>query len=133
MVFTDKVVRSLHPKATRYEVREDGRPGFGLRVAPTGRKTWVFVYRFDGKPKRMQFDTYPATGLADAHLEHAFAVKELEKNVDAGATKRARKPAPTVSCLVHADPGEGGERMALPVPDRRRADGSPMDAAGAGP
>lgn len=104
MIFTDKVVKALKPKTSRYEVWEDGRPGFGLRVAPTGRKTWVFVYRFDGAPRRMQFGAYPAKGLADAHLEHAAAAAELEKGIDPGAkkqtAKQARKLAPTIEDLV---------------------------------
>jgi len=32
---------------------EDGRTGFGVRVAPSGKKSWVFMYRFAGKPRRM--------------------------------------------------------------------------------
>lgn len=48
MPFTDKQVAAFKPKATRYEIKEPGRTGLGLRVTPKGGKTWTFVYRFEG-------------------------------------------------------------------------------------
>ena len=59
MKFTDAKVRNLKPKSERYEVWEDGRTGLGVRVSPSGRKTWVYMYRFDGLARRMTFGVYP--------------------------------------------------------------------------
>ncbi len=68
MKLTDKGIAALKAKPERYEVWEDGRTGLGVRVSPKGRKSWVYIYRFDGKARRMGFSTYPAVGLANARV-----------------------------------------------------------------
>ena len=61
--FTDKFIAALRPKDERYERWEGG--GFGIRVSPRG-KAWVWVYRYEGRPRRMTLGSYPAMGLSDA-------------------------------------------------------------------
>ncbi len=104
MRFTDKGIAALKPKAERYEAWEDGRTGFGVRVSPAGRKSWVFMYRFEGTPRRMTFGTYPQRGLADARVDLAIAKQRLQAGVDPGAeltTKRtADREAPSVNELI---------------------------------
>jgi integrase len=100
--FTDKSVAALASKAARYEVWEDH--GFGIRVSPSGTKTWVWVYHFDGRPRRMTFGTYPPMGLADAHLRLAEARKSLQQGTDPGAhvveARKAERIAETVGELA---------------------------------
>ena len=104
MRFTDKGIAALKPKAERYEAWEDGRTGFGVRVSPAGRKSWVFMYRFEGTPRRMTFGTYPQRGLADARVDLAIAKQKLKAGTDPGAELTAKRKsdreAPTVSDLV---------------------------------
>lgn len=88
---TDARIRSLKPRKSRYEVW-DGR-GFGVRVAKSGRKSFVFVYRFNGRPRRMTLGHYPAMNLADANQAVANAKKLLDQNTDPGETAIARKRA----------------------------------------
>lgn len=98
---TDARIRSLSAKAKRYEVW-DGR-GFGVRVALSGRKTFVFLYRFDGRPRRLSFGTYPQTSLADATEKLAKAQKLLDQGIDPGAValseRRAERDSPTFKDL----------------------------------
>ncbi len=47
---------------------EDGRTGLGCRISPKGRKSWVYMYRFGGKARRMGLGTYPVIGLAKARV-----------------------------------------------------------------
>lgn len=49
MRFTDRGVKALKPRDIRYEVFEDGRQDLVLRISPRGGKSWVFVYRRNGK------------------------------------------------------------------------------------
>ena len=87
MKFTNRSIQSLKPKPERYEVWEDNGKGFGMRISPTGRKSWLFMYRFDGRARRMTLGTYPKTSLADANEAHATARKQLGKGIDPGKDK----------------------------------------------
>ena len=100
---TDTRIKALRPRKSRYEVW-DGR-GFGVRVAPSGRKSFVFVYHFNGRPRRMTLGTYPALSLADANHALAWARKQLEKGIDPGelvvTERRAEREAETFKELVN--------------------------------
>ena len=104
MPFTDKQIAALKPKAQRYEKKEPGRIGLGIRVTPRGVKTWTFVYRCKGAQKRMVFGTYPKMGVADAHAALADARGKLRDGLDPGAIlaeeRQAEKEAETVAQLV---------------------------------
>ena len=104
MRFTDRGIAALKPKAERYEVWEDGRSGFGVRVAPSGRKSWIFMYRFEGRPRRMTLSTIPKVGLANARVAFANAKCRLALGEDPGAIanaeKKAERDASTVKQLI---------------------------------
>ena len=104
MRFTDRGIATLKPKAARYEVWEVGRTGFGVRVAPSGRRSWVFMYRFNGKARRMTLGSYPSVGLADARVMLAEAKRKLASGVDPGfeavQAHQAERRAETVEDLI---------------------------------
>jgi integrase len=93
MRLTDRGIAALKAKAKRHEVWEGGRTGLGVRVSTVGRKSWVYMYRFNGTPRRMTLGTYPAVSLADARVKHAKAKADLEKGIDPGDEKLKRKTA----------------------------------------
>jgi len=104
MKFTNASIKALKTKSERYEVWEKNGKGFGIRVSTAGRKSWIYMYRFDGNPRRMTLGVYPAMTLAEAHTKHATARETLEKGDDPGsaltqANKDNRK-TPTVAQLV---------------------------------
>ena len=102
MKFTDKKIKNLKPGAQRYEEWEGN--GFGVRVTPKGAKSFVYLYRFEGKPRRLTLGTYPKMSLADAHKAHSDAVKKLEQGIDPGAEtvaeRQEERKAPTVATLA---------------------------------
>jgi integrase len=104
MKFTDKGLQALQPQKARYEVWEEGRTGLGLRISPKGRKSWVWMYRYNGKARRVSFGTYPQVGLADVHVRLASAKKQLSGGVDPGAsmavTRQEERDAESVSELA---------------------------------
>jgi integrase len=104
MKFTDRTIAGLKPRSERYEVWETGRKGLGVRVSTEARKTFIYMYRFQGKARRMSLGVYPQMSLADAHLRHAEAQKVLEQGIDPGAVSHAAKEearrAPTVAVLA---------------------------------
>lgn len=104
MRFTDRSIAALKAKADRYEVWEPNRTGLGVRVSPAGRRTFIYMYRFQGRPRRMTLGTYPAMGLGTARVKHAQAKAALEKGADPGAAhveqRRAARQAETVKDLA---------------------------------
>ena len=104
MKLTNRTIKALKPKPVRYEIWADGHAGFGMRVSPAGRKSWMFMYRFEGKSRRMTLGAYPAVGLASAHVKHAQAKELLEKGDDPGSLhvekRRAERQAETVQNLA---------------------------------
>ena len=104
MPFTDRQIAALKPKPARYEKMEPGRTGLGMRVTPSGGKTWAYRYRFDGEQRRMVFGTYPKMGVAKAHVALADARQKLRAGIDPGAVvaeeRKAERTAETMADLV---------------------------------
>ena len=108
MRMTDVGIRKLQPKAQRYEEWEDGRTGFGVRVAPSGHKTFAYMYWLDNKARRMTLGVYGQgpgqLTLAAAHVKHAEAKKAVSEGRDpaakAVAERKAIREAETVGDLI---------------------------------
>jgi integrase len=102
MALTDLQVRKFKAQKRRFEVLDQA--GLYVRVAPSGRKTWIFRYFFEGVPRRMQLGVFPGTTLAEAREKHGAALVEVQRGIDPGAKLQAekakRKAAPTVKDLL---------------------------------
>ncbi len=102
MALTDLQARRISPQKKRFEIL-DGN-GLYLRVMPTGKKSWVFRYYFEGTPRRMTLGSYPALTLAEAREKHSQATQSVSKGIDPGEVaaqeKAKRKAAPTFSDLL---------------------------------
>lgn len=102
MKLTDMLLRNMKPQAQRYLVWADH--GLGVRVSPKGRKSFVYMYRHEGKARFLTLGDYPRMTLADAHRAHAEAMKKLEQGIDPGAVtvaeRKENREAPTVADLA---------------------------------
>lgn len=83
-LFTDQYIKSLKPEDKMYQVRESR--GFAIRVLPSGRKTWYFVYQLEKRRRQLNLGTYPHTTLKDAHEAYRVAYDLLQKGVDPQAS-----------------------------------------------
>ena len=50
---TKRTVDAIEPQATEFFIWDESIPGFGLRVMPSGRKSFVVQYRAGRRPRRM--------------------------------------------------------------------------------
>ncbi len=101
-MLTDAQIKSLRPSKKRFIKFEDS--GLGVRVFPSGKKSFVIMYRFNDKQRMMTLGTYPALTLTKARTKAAKAKETLDEGKDPGAeqiaVKAAHKAAPTVADLV---------------------------------
>ena len=61
MKFTDRYVKKIKPRETRFEVLEG--EGLTLLVTPTGVKSFYYVYKLAGRNKRLHLGTRSAGSL----------------------------------------------------------------------
>jgi len=103
---TDRSIEALRPKPARYEVWDDARKGFGVRVTPRGVKSFVWLYHLGGRSRRLTFGTYPRLSLADAGVKLADAKKLLSEGIDPGSKmvseREAERSAELIEDLVAA-------------------------------
>lgn len=107
MKLTDKNLKNLKPGDSRHIVWEENDFGLGtlgVRVSTKGRRTWIFMYRFEGKPRMYTLGVYPQMSVADAHSAHGNAQQTLERGEDPARAvleeRAAVRTAPTVKDVV---------------------------------
>lgn len=89
MALTELLIQKIGAKNLRFEV-SDGN-GLFLRVTPTGIKTWVFRYRFDGVLKRLTLGKYPVVGLTEARKQREIAIQQIANGIDPFVLKKQEK------------------------------------------
>ncbi len=85
--FSDRYLAALKPKNSRYDEHE-GR-GFYLRVQPTGKKAFYYIYRDKGKLKPIKIGDYPAMKLKDARKRHQEMIEMRERGLDPATEVKA--------------------------------------------
>jgi integrase len=61
MALTDTGIKALKPRDSRYLVT-DGR-GLCLEILPSGKLSWLYRYRLNGRPEKMMVGRYPEMSL----------------------------------------------------------------------
>ena len=81
----DMIVRNLEPEESEYTSREKG--GFGVRVYPTGRKTFFYMYRIDGQRRFLNLGEYFQPKKKGEAKGDRVTIKEARESYD---SERAR-------------------------------------------
>jgi len=115
---TKRAVDAARPKATRYIIWDDDLTGFGLRVEPGGRKTFVARYRKGGgRSGPIQQETIGRFGTLTPDEARARARKTLGAAAaggdPVGAKKAARQKGVTVAevCDWYLEEAESGRLL----------------------
>ncbi|HTY20968.1 MAG TPA: tyrosine-type recombinase/integrase [Geobacteraceae bacterium] len=109
MRFTDRFIMNLKPEGKIVDIREG--EGFGIRILPSGIKTFFFIYRIDGKRRFLNlghYDPNAASGergtLAFFRKEYTAAKKKVLDGVDPlgeqVVRELERKRTPTVAKFI---------------------------------
>src|SRR5262245_5097765 len=87
---TDKGVERIKPPAAgQIDVFDEGYPGLGLRVSYGGRKAWFYVYRHQGKQKRLNLGAFPKVTLGEARDGWRDAREAVKAGKDPAAMSAA--------------------------------------------
>ncbi len=84
-----------------YTLWDDRIPGFGLRIHPTGRKTFIVKYRtLDGRQRKITLGRYGALTVEEARREAQKVAGAVAKGEDPARVKQERREAPTMKDLA---------------------------------
>lgn len=76
--------------------------GLYLYVKNTGRKSWVYMWKKDGRRREMGLGGYPAVSLAKARLKAQIQRELISEGVDPLAARAKEKNAPKITSFGEA-------------------------------
>ena len=95
--FTDALIKGLKPTNKRAILFEDGGRGFGLRIEPSGRKSFFLEYRFgeakDRRNRVLTIGKYPTVSLTEARSIASQSLSQVEQDIDPATQKLTKKIA----------------------------------------
>ena len=116
-MLTDRTIRDAKPKPSVYRLRDANVVcrGFGVTVAPSGKKTFFLSYTSpeDGKRKQVAVGQFPAMPLKEARLKAGV----LREKVDAGQDPAVEKKHAINARLEQRALGTLGDLIDLYVAD----------------
>jgi integrase len=102
MKFIDSYIKNLMSEASWFEKIETS--GLGIRVMPSGNKSWFYRFSLNGKRQKMSLGKYPAISLKQARelLVKAQSLKEQGINPIENAKVEKLKEDNTFSKLIQS-------------------------------
>jgi len=70
--------------------------GFGIRVYPSGKKSWLIKYRIAGRQRIMNLGNYPPMTIDEARKRAHAALVSIENGVDPLETKQTQAQVPSL-------------------------------------
>ncbi|MEP9372559.1 tyrosine-type recombinase/integrase [Mesorhizobium sp. KR1-2] len=96
---TKSVIDGLKPGEPDYFVWDDMLPGFGIRVWPSGKKTYVAQYRAGVRTRRVKIGTHGALTVEEARKEAKGILGDVARGEDPQEDRVTRRKSLTVSQL----------------------------------
>src|SRR5438045_1979203 len=85
------------PSSGRVEYFDNKKAGLALRLTSKGAKSWCLFYRMGGRLRRYTIGSFDRFNTKAAHEAADAAWALINKGIDPGAQKRARRAAPDVA------------------------------------
>ncbi|MGB5078623.1 MAG: Arm DNA-binding domain-containing protein, partial [Sphingorhabdus sp.] len=89
------VVDRLDAHMTDYVTWCGGLPGFGVRVRPSGRKSFIVQYDFEGRTRKMTVGTFPTLTVEQARKKANELLAKVQLGEDVAA-KPVAEENPTI-------------------------------------
>ncbi|KZK96596.1 putative prophage CPS-53 integrase [Pseudovibrio sp. Ad5] len=98
---TKRTVDAAKPTAKKYFVWDGKLSGFGLQVAPTGRKTFIVQYRtLEGRSRRLTLGKYGELTPDQARGQAVDVLAKVRIGEDPTVNRKIIRNAPTVDDLL---------------------------------
>lgn len=113
------VVDRLDAHMTDYVTWCGGLPGFGVRVRPSGRKSFIVQYDFEGRTRKMTVGTFPTLTVDQARKKATELLAKVQLGEDVAA-KPVAEENPTIVelCDEYLAKGCGHKKASTMVSDR---------------
>lgn len=97
----DRTIRALEsPERGQINYIDATLPGFGLRIAAGGARTWTITYHRGRYVRRITLGRYPLVSLADARAQAKLVLAAVTQGRDPAAETRAKRYAITFADLA---------------------------------
>lgn len=74
-----KAVEAARPHGAEYTLWDGTLPHFGLRVHPSGRKSYIVQTRAHGRMRKITLGHFPELGLTEARRDAAAVLSRMER------------------------------------------------------
>jgi integrase len=107
MRLSKRIADTAEPRAVRYTIFDDVVPGFGLRVFPSGKKSWIFEYRTNEGGRRAPKKRLTIGRIGDLTTDKARRVADqlraaVKTGKDPQGDRKRQREAPKVLDLANA-------------------------------
>ncbi len=97
---TKTIIAAAEPRKTDYFLWDSEVRNLGVRVARSGRKVFVYQYRFNRRSARLTFGAAEVLSVTQARELARQAAVNISKGIDPGAERDAKRNAITVAELA---------------------------------
>jgi hypothetical protein len=88
--FTTAGLSAIPATGKTHDLSDAAVAGLILRVGPTGRKRWLFRFKWKGRPSRIKVGPFPKIGIAKARERALAHRQDLDDGID---PRRSARPA----------------------------------------
>lgn len=99
---TKRVIDSLQPRDKDYFEWDDELPGFGVRIWPTGKKTYVAQYRAGKQTRRFKVGAHGPLTVEEARKQAKIVLGDVARGEDPQLDRATRRKSLTIKELCEA-------------------------------
>ena len=89
---TKRAISTAKPKASEYTLWDSALNHFGLRVYPSGVRSFIVQIRVQGRMRKIALGRFPATGIAEARKQAAALLARIWSGEPIAPARKSRVP-----------------------------------------